>query len=92
MRPAIISALVGYTIVPNFPAKATFLTEEERQLVHDRITADRADFDDERLTIGSVLHNLANIRIWLNGLLFLLSTLPAYAFSYFLVLVSQRQH
>lgn len=47
----IIAALIGFAVVPHFPAKASFLTEEERQLVKDRINADRGDFVDEKLTV-----------------------------------------
>jgi len=86
----IISAVVGYIMVPNFPGQASFLTPVEKQLVHDRITADRHDFEDERLTLGAVFKNLGNLRIWANGLLFCLSTLPAYAFSYFLALILRQ--
>jgi len=82
-----IAAFIGYAVVPNFPAKATFLTEEERQLVQDRINVDRRDFENEHLTVSGVLHCLGDIKIWAMGLLFLCSTLPAYAFSYFLVII-----
>ena len=63
-----ISAVFGYLTVPHFPAKAKFLTEEERQLVHDRIMADRQDYVDEQLTVAGVLRELKSLQIWANGL------------------------
>lgn len=78
-----ISALIGFALVPNFPAKASLLNEEERQLVNDRISVDRHDFEEEKLTVKLALQHLSDIKIWSMGILFLSSTLPAYAFSYF---------
>lgn len=83
----ILAAFIGYAVIPNFPAKATFLSEEERQLVQDRINVDRRDFENEKLTKVGVLKAMGDIKIWAMGLLFLCSTLPAYAFSYFLVII-----
>jgi len=83
----ITAAFIGYAVIPNFPAKATFLTEEERQLVQDRINVDRRDFENEHLTKAGVFKALSDWKIWCMGLLFLCSTLPAYAFSYFLVII-----
>jgi len=83
----VVSAFIGYAVVPNFPAKATFLSAEERQLVQDRINVDRRDFENEHLTVAGVIDSLKNWKIWAFGLLFLCSTLPAYAFSYFLVII-----
>ena len=53
-RFTLLTALhsIGYLVVPHFPAHATFVTEEERQLVKDRINADRQDYGDEKLTVG----------------------------------------
>lgn len=59
-----VSALLGFGFVPNFPAKATFLNEEERKLVNDRITIDRHDFEEERLTGRLALKHLADWKIW----------------------------
>lgn len=83
----IVAALIGYCVIPNFPAKATFLTPEEHQLVQDRINVDRRDFENEKLTKAGVFGALSDPKIWAMGLLFLCSTLPAYAFSYFLVII-----
>ena len=59
-----IAAAIGYVLVPNLPAKATFLNAEEHQLIRDRIDLDRRDFVEEKLTVRLALHHLASIRIW----------------------------
>ena len=60
----IIAAFIGYAVIPNFPAKATFLNEEERQLVQDRINVDRRDFENEHLTKAGVFKALGDWKIW----------------------------
>lgn len=60
----ITAAFIGYAVIPNFPAKATFLTEEERQLVQDRINVDRRDFENEHLTKAGVFKALSDWKIW----------------------------
>lgn len=59
-----LSALLGYAFVPNFPGKASFLNEEERRLVNDRITIDRHDFEQESLTLRLALKHLSDWKIW----------------------------
>lgn len=59
-----VSALLGYAFVPNFPAKATFLNPEERKLVNDRITIDRHDFEEERLSFRLAIKHLGDWKIW----------------------------
>lgn len=59
-----IAAVVGYLVVPNFPAKATFLNAEEAKLVSDRINTDRHDFEDEALSLKTAAKHLTNWRIW----------------------------
>jgi len=60
----LVSAVLGFIFVPNFPEKATFLNQEERQLVNDRITIDRHDFEQESLTFRIALKHLADWKIW----------------------------
>jgi len=82
-----ISALIGYVVVPHFPQHSTTISDAERKLILKRIEIDRHDVVEEKLTVGEVFKHLGNIRIWAYGLLFCLSTLPAYAFAYFLSLI-----
>jgi len=81
------AAIIGLLTIPNFPAKATFLTAEERQLVLDRINVDRSDANEEKMTKAGVFQQLRDWKIWTMGFLFLCSTLPSYAFSYFLPVI-----
>jgi hypothetical protein len=60
----LVSGVLGYIFVPNFPEKATFLNQEERQLVNDRITVDRHDFEQETLDFRKALRHLADWKIW----------------------------
>lgn len=58
------SALLGYVLVPNFPAKATFLSEDEKELIQNRITVDRHDFEEEKMNLRIALRHLGNWKIW----------------------------
>lgn len=60
----IASALIGYLLVPNFPAKASFLTPEELEYVQNRINVDRHDFEEEKMNVRIALKHLGNWKIW----------------------------
>lgn len=61
----LVAAAGGMFLIPHFPAKATFLTEEQRSIVQARINADRGDFEEERMNFKALLRHMANWRIWL---------------------------
>jgi len=81
------SALIGYAVVPNFPQTASSINETERKMILKHIEIDRHDVVEEKITARDIGRNLMNIRIWAYGLLFCMSTLPVYAFAYFLPLI-----
>jgi hypothetical protein len=62
----VTAAILGYIFVPNFPGKATFLSEEERELCQARIDADRQDFqNDQKLTASAVFRELGTLKHWM---------------------------
>ncbi|BGP18213.1 hypothetical protein JCM10213_007841 [Rhodosporidiobolus nylandii] len=79
--------IISFFLVQDFPDKATFLTEEERKLVTDRVNADRGDAEPDKQTFAKVLSHCADFKVWAFGMNFLCSTMPAYAFSYFLPVI-----
>jgi hypothetical protein len=53
------------------PNKATFLTEEERDMVNTRIQRDRGDAEDDPITTAKTLHYLCDWKLWLYGIFFM---------------------
>lgn len=81
-----VSLLAAFLIV-DFPDKNTFLTRAQTQLMIDRVNADRGDALPDALTGAKLRAHLSDWRMWSFALCFMSSTMPSYAFSYFLPVV-----
>lgn len=79
--------MLAYFIIVDFPDKNTFLTEKETAFVIDRINAERGDAEADKLTFGAAMNHLKDFKLWLFAVLFMCTTLPAYAFAYFLPII-----
>ncbi|KDE08198.1 hypothetical protein MVLG_01677 [Microbotryum lychnidis-dioicae p1A1 Lamole] len=79
--------LIGFALIVDFPDKATFLTPDQTKMVQERIELDRGDSAPDHLTFGSFMRHCADYKLWVFGLCFCFSTMPAYAFSYFLPVI-----
>ena len=64
-------------------ARHPFLTEEEVQIVKDRLNADRGDAEYDHITGKKVIHTLLQWQVWVYALLFMCCAVCVYAFSYF---------
>jgi len=53
------------------PNKATFLTEEERNFINTRIERDRADAEDDPVTLAKIGTYLCDWKLWLCGIFFM---------------------
>ncbi|GAA5988721.1 hypothetical protein JCM5350_001992 [Sporobolomyces pararoseus] len=79
--------LLACFLIVDFPDRATFLKPEQRDFVIARVNADRGDAEADKFTFGKGLRHACDLKLWAFGLIFLCSTMPAYAFSYFLPVI-----
>lgn len=71
----------------DFPDRATFLAPEQRDFIIARVNADRGDAEADHFTLKVGLKHASDLKLWAFGLIFCFSTMPAYAFSYFLPVI-----
>ncbi|KZW02805.1 MFS general substrate transporter [Exidia glandulosa HHB12029] len=76
--------LLSYFLIVDFPDKAKFLTAEQTKLIRDRVDYDRGDSVPDKLTWAKAGSYALDLKIWAFALMFMTSTLPSYAFSFFL--------
>jgi nitrate/nitrite transporter NarK len=70
----------------DWPAKATFVTPEEKELVTARLQADSDAVADESVSWKNVMSAMSDYKVWLYGACFHTLSLPLYTLSMFLVL------
>ncbi|GAA6015269.1 hypothetical protein JCM11491_000993 [Sporobolomyces phaffii] len=81
-----LGLIATFTIV-DFPDRATFLQPEQRDFIIARVNCDRGDAEADKFTVMKGLKHAADLKLWAFGLVFCFSTMPAYAFSYFLPVI-----
>ncbi|GJN92861.1 hypothetical protein Rhopal_005901-T1 [Rhodotorula paludigena] len=79
--------IISFFLIVDFPERAKFLTPEERTAAVDRIQRERADAIPDAVTLAKVVKHATDPKVWAFGLCFCFSTMPAYAFSYFLPVI-----
>lgn len=80
--------IVGWFLVIDFPTKAgKFLNPEEQKFIIDRLNDDRRDGEEDEMTLAVVLHHLKDWRLYVWAFNLMSSTLPGYAYSYFLPVI-----
>lgn len=85
-----VVAILAWFIILDFPDKAEkkgFLTSAEARVVLQRIEDDRGDSVDDPLTWPKFIEHLKDLKLWGYATLFMSTTMPAYAFSYFLPVI-----
>ena len=79
---------VGWLLIIDFPAKASkFLKPEEQQFVINRLNEDRQDAEEDEITFAVICHHLKDWRLYVWAFNLMASTLPGYAYSYFLPII-----
>ncbi|GAA6059480.1 hypothetical protein JCM10212_002223 [Sporobolomyces blumeae] len=73
--------------IVDFPDRAKFLNPEQRAFVIARVNRDRGDAEADHFTLAKGLKHACDLKLWAFGLVFCFSTMPAYAFSYFLPVI-----
>jgi MFS family permease len=69
----ILAGLVAWFFLADFPQKATFLEEDERERVIERLNKDRGDGDHDGLTAAKIRKHLSDWKVWGFGLIVSLS-------------------
>ncbi|KAH7125140.1 major facilitator superfamily domain-containing protein [Dendryphion nanum] len=85
-----VAAILAWFIIIDFPDRAEkkgFLTHGEATFILQRIEDDRGDSVADPLTLAVFFHHLADWRLWAYATLFMGTTMPVYAFSYFLPVI-----
>ncbi|GAA6053960.1 hypothetical protein JCM3770_004642 [Rhodotorula araucariae] len=79
--------VLSWFCVVDFPDRAKFLTEEQRLYAIERIQKDRGDAVPDQVTGKKILKHALDFKVWAFGLCFCFSTMPSYAFAYFLPVI-----
>jgi len=79
-----IVALFAYVFIVDFPDKARFLTDEQKELVHTRIERDRNDADPDTITVRKFVVYLLDWHIWVAGFFLAATSCAGYSLTYFL--------
>ncbi|KAF9560253.1 MFS general substrate transporter [Agrocybe pediades] len=86
----LITILLGVLVwffIPDFPDKSTFLNEEERKMILDRVEADRGDSVPDKMTTQKLIKHLKDPLVWAFAYMFMASTVPAYAIGFFITII-----
>ncbi|PGG95220.1 hypothetical protein AJ79_10178 [Helicocarpus griseus UAMH5409] len=81
-----VVGIISWFLIIDFPDKAQkkgFLTEQEAAYIKNRIEIDRSDAVNDPLTWAKCGHHLMDLKLWAFALMFMSTTMPAYAFAYF---------
>ncbi|KAL1407931.1 hypothetical protein Q8F55_004727 [Vanrija albida] len=76
--------ILSILFLVDFPDKATFLTEEQKELVITRIQRDRADAVVDPMTKAKFFEYLGTAKLWLFAYMFMCGTVASYSLAYFL--------
>jgi len=83
----VVLAILNHLFIADFPQKNTFLTTKQTNLILLRVEEDRGDSVPDDITVAKVLHHLSDWTIWACALMFMASTMPAYAIGYFVTII-----
>lgn len=85
----IVIGIIGLIFIIDFPHKATFLTEPEREMVQTRIERDRADSKPDALTGAKAWKYAKQVRPWIFAFMFMSTTTASYSLAYFMPTILQ---
>ncbi|KAL0937141.1 uncharacterized protein CTRU02_206872 [Colletotrichum truncatum] len=84
----VVICMTGWFIVIDFPTKAEkFLKPDEQAFVINRLNDGRGDAEEDDLTIAKILFHLRDWKLYFWAFSLMTSTLPGYAYSYFLLII-----
>ncbi|CED84101.1 Permease of the major facilitator superfamily [Phaffia rhodozyma] len=79
--------MAAYFLIVDFPDKNKFLTAEQTTMILTRIEKERGDTVYEPLTWPLFRSHISDLKLWGFALMFMASTMPSYAFAYFLPVI-----
>ncbi|KAH7113331.1 major facilitator superfamily domain-containing protein [Dendryphion nanum] len=83
-----VICICGWFLIIDFPARAgKFLRPEEQEFIMNRINVDRQDAEEDEMTLRVIFHHLKDWRLYVWAFNLMASTLPGYAYSYFLPVI-----
>jgi hypothetical protein len=86
-------AFIGYVFTLPFPdqllasGKRSSFTQQELEIILDRVERDRGDAEPDSLTLHKVLRLMMRWELWVYGFMFLCCSAPIYAFAYFIQII-----
>ncbi|KAL1411934.1 hypothetical protein Q8F55_002923 [Vanrija albida] len=83
----IITVAVGVVAVlflVDFPDRATFLNEEQKDFIHTRINRDRGDAVADNMTLHKFAQYMMDLKLWIFAFMFCTSAMGMYSLAYFL--------
>lgn len=86
-------AFIGYVFTLPFPdqllasGKKSSFTQQELEMILDRVERDRGDAEPDELTFKKVLHYGIRWELWVYGFMFFCCSAPIYAFAYFIQII-----
>ncbi|TFK29438.1 high-affinity nicotinic acid transporter [Coprinopsis marcescibilis] len=76
--------VLAWMFAADFPETSRFVNEEQRKMVLDRVEADRKDSVPDQVTAAKIIKIILDPISWSFGIMFLASTMPAYAVGFFI--------
>ncbi|CAA7267718.1 unnamed protein product [Cyclocybe aegerita] len=83
----VLLGILSWLFIPDFPDKATFLNDTQRKMILDRVEADRGDSIPDAMSWEKLFKHLSDPLLWAFALMFLASTVPAYAIVFFVTII-----
>ncbi|KAK9680510.1 hypothetical protein K7432_015913, partial [Basidiobolus ranarum] len=82
--PTLVLAFVSYYYLPDFPETASFLTEEERKLLMDRLKHDAGAASETEFSWKQFKDAFIDWKIYLHMIVYIAGSTPLYSLSLFL--------
>ncbi|KAJ0341534.1 hypothetical protein COL154_005948 [Colletotrichum chrysophilum] len=84
----VVVCAIGWFTIIDFPTQAgKFLKPAEQEFIIARINQDRGDAEEDKIDGAKILHHLKDWRLYFWAFNLMASTLPGYAYSYFLPII-----
>ncbi|KAH0562490.1 hypothetical protein GP486_002819 [Trichoglossum hirsutum] len=86
-----VIAILAWFVIIDFPDKAHqkkgFITSQDAEFIKKRINNDRGDAIADMLTTKKLKKHLLDWKLWSFAFMFMSTTMPAYAFAYFVPII-----
>jgi len=80
----VVLGIATWFFIPDFPDKNRFLNADDTKMIMDRVEADRADSIPDPMNITVIIKHFKDPLLWGFALMFMASTMPAYAIGFFI--------